>query len=106
MPRSLPVLFPVVAKTARFANIYGPISQRQETSIRYTVMRTILAAGALLLVSSANLLVQSAPASAPLDDAMRAFWDAGSPVDAEKRVAKVVATHAPFDAVLSRLKVG
>ena len=69
-------------------------------------MRTILAAGVLLLVSSANLLVQSAPASTPLDDAVRAFWDAGSAADAEKRVAKVVATHPPFDETLSRLKVG
>jgi hypothetical protein len=73
-------------------------------------MRTILLAGAVLLVSSGGLLVRAAPPSAatgaPLDDAMRAFWEADSPNEAEKRAAKVVAAGAAFDDVLSRLKVG
>ena len=47
---------------------------RNHIPIRYTVMRTILAAG------STN--------------------------EAEKRAAKVVATRAPFDEVLSRLQGG
>jgi hypothetical protein len=37
---------------------------------------------------------------------MRAFWEADSPNEAEKRVAKVVAAGGAFDEVLSRLKVG
>ena len=37
---------------------------------------------------------------------MRAFWEAGSTSEAEKRVAKVVATRARFDEVLSRLQGG
>ena len=73
-------------------------------------MRTILFAGAVLLVSSGSLLVRTAPASAPpasaVEDAMRAFWEADSPSEAEKRVAKVVAAGGAFDDVLSRLKVG
>ncbi|HET9270448.1 MAG TPA: dienelactone hydrolase family protein [Vicinamibacterales bacterium] len=73
-------------------------------------MRTILAAGALLLVSSANVLVRTAPASAPpaapFEDAIRAFWEADSTNEAEKRAVKVVATRAAFDDVLSRLKSG
>ena len=68
-------------------------------------MRTILAVSALVVVST-GLLVRAAPASAPLDDAMRAFWDAGSTSDAEKRVAKVVAARPSFDDVFARLKAG
>jgi poly(3-hydroxybutyrate) depolymerase len=71
--------------------------------IRYTVMRTILAASALLLVS-ATPFVRTAPA--PVEDALRAFWDAGSTGEAEKRASKVVAARPSFDDVLSRLKAG
>jgi hypothetical protein len=75
--------------------------------IRYTVMRTPLTAGALLLAFSTTVLVQTrSPLAASVEDAMRAFWDAGSPGEAEKRVAKVVATGAAFDEVLSRLRAG
>ena len=85
-------------------------ARNRNIPIRYTVMRTFLAAGALLLASSANLLVRTAPASAPLaasvEEALRAFWEADSTNEAEKRAAKVVATHAAFDDVLSRLKGG
>jgi len=73
-------------------------------------MRTILFAGAVLLVSSGSLEVRTAPAAAPaaasVDDAMRAFWEADSPTEAEKRAAKVVAAGGAFDDLLSRLKVG
>ena len=73
-------------------------------------MRTILFASAVLLVSSASLLVRTAPAPAPavspVDDAMRAFWQADSTSEAEKRAAKVVATGAAFDDVVSRLRNG
>ena len=73
-------------------------------------MRTILFAGAMLIASSGSLLVRTAPASAPLaapvEDALRAFWDADSPNEAEKRAAKVVAAGGAFDDVLSRLRVG
>jgi len=85
-------------------------ARNRNIPIRYTVMRTILFAGAVLLVSSGSLLVRTAPASAPpasaVEDAMRAFWEADSPSEAEKRVAKVVAAGGAFDDVLSRLKVG
>jgi hypothetical protein len=75
--------------------------------IRYTVMRTTLTAGALLLAFSTTLLVQTrSPLAASVEDAMRAFWDAGSPSEAEKRVATVVATRATFDEVLPRLRAG
>jgi dienelactone hydrolase len=76
---------------------------RLSMPIRYTVMRTLLAAGVLLVAFSTNLVVQT---PSPLDDAMRAFWDAGSPGEAEKRLAKVVATRATFDEVLTRLRAG
>jgi len=68
-------------------------------------MRTFLT-GIVLLVSAAGLLVRAAPAASPLDDAMRAFWDADSPGDAVKRVPKIVAASPVFDEVLSRLKAG
>jgi dienelactone hydrolase len=72
-------------------------------------MRTFLAAGALLLVSSVSFHAGQARPSAPLaplDEAMRAFWDAASPAEAEKRVARVIATRAGFDEVLARLRAG
>ena len=69
-------------------------------------MRTIFLGSAVLLVVSGSLLVQTAPATTPLDDAMRSFWDAGSPGEAEKRVPKIAATGPAFDEVLSRLRVG
>ena len=69
-------------------------------------MRAILLAGLVLLVTFGGLLVRAAPASAPLDDAIRVFWEADSPNEAEKRAARVVAAGAAFDDVLSRLKVG
>jgi poly(3-hydroxybutyrate) depolymerase len=68
-------------------------------------MRTILIVSALALVST-SLLVRTAPASTPLDDAMGAFWDAGSTSEAEKRIARVVATRPSFDDVAARLKAG
>jgi hypothetical protein len=43
--------------------------------------------------------IPTVSASARLDDAVRAFWDAGSTSDAEKRVAKVVAPRPSFDNV-------
>jgi poly(3-hydroxybutyrate) depolymerase len=66
----------------------------------------MLLAGLVLLVTFGGLLVRAAPASATLDDAMRVFWEADSPNEAEKRAARVVAAGAAFDDVLSRLKVG
>jgi dienelactone hydrolase len=69
-------------------------------------MRTFIVGSAVALVTFGSLVVRTAPASAPLDDAMRAFWDAGSPGEAEKRVAKVVATSPAFGEVLSRLRAG
>src|ERR1044072_4384466 len=70
-------------------------ARNRNIPIRYTFMRTILFAGAVLLVSSGSLLVRTAPAAAPLaapvEDALRAFWEADSPNEAEKRAAKVVA---------------
>jgi dienelactone hydrolase len=72
--------------------------------VRYTGMRRVIVAVALLLVSSPTIVVRTA--STPLDDAMQAFWDADSPAEAERRVSKVVATRAPFMEVLERLKAG
>ena len=69
----------------------------------------MLLASAVLLVSSASLLVRTAPAApaaSPLDDAMRAFWQADSINEAEKHAAKVVATGAAFEDVFSRLRSG
>ncbi len=56
----------------------------------------------------------AAPASTPptstntaaLDAAFRAFWDAESPRDAEKRAASILASGAGFEAVLARLRTG
>jgi dienelactone hydrolase len=73
-------------------------------------MRTVLFATAVLLVSSASLLVRTvpaaAPAASPVEDAMRAFWQAESTSEAEKRAAKVVAAGASFEDVVSRLRDG
>ena len=68
-------------------------------------MRTFFA-GIVLLVSATSLLVRTAPAASPLDDAMRAFWDAESPGEAARRVSQIVALGPSFDDVLSRLKAG
>jgi poly(3-hydroxybutyrate) depolymerase len=67
-----------------------------------------LGAAAVLAAVAGSLVALRAqqPAASALDTAMRAFWDAGSPADAEKRVARVVATGATFDQVLARLKAG
>jgi len=85
-------------------------ARNRNIPIRYTVMRTILFAAAVLLVSSGSLAVRTAPVSAalaaPVEDAMRAFWEADSPNEAETRAAKVVAAGGAFDEVLSRLKSG
>ncbi len=69
-------------------------------------MRANVAGIAVLLVVCGSLLAQTAPAVTPLDDAMRAFWEADSPREAERRVLKVVATSPGFAEVLSRLKAG
>ena len=69
-------------------------------------MRTLSFVGAVMCLSAGSLLVRSAPAVTALDDAMRAFWEAGSPGEAEKRVPKVVATNPAFNDVVSRLKIG
>ena len=42
----------------------------------------------------------------PLDAALRAFWEADSPKDAERRTADVLATRASFATILARLKAG
>jgi poly(3-hydroxybutyrate) depolymerase len=45
-------------------------------------------------------------AAGPLDAALRAFWEADSPKDAEQRVAQVLATRASVATILARLKAG
>jgi poly(3-hydroxybutyrate) depolymerase len=75
-------------------------------TIRYTVMRTFLVGTTVLLVSASVLLGRAAPAVAPLDEAIRAFWDADSPGEAARRVSRIVAAKPAFDDVLSRLEAG
>lgn len=67
-----------------------------------------LGAAAVLAGLAGTVVVSSAqqPTPSALDTALRAFWDAGSPSDAGKRVARVVATGATFDQVLAGLKTG
>jgi poly(3-hydroxybutyrate) depolymerase len=69
-------------------------------------MRSLQVPVALLVLSSAAVSVQTAPASAAFDDAMRAFWQADSPGDAVKRVARIAAAAPSFDEVWARLKAG
>ena len=68
-------------------------------------MRIVLVV-ATLLVSFGGLSVRTAQVPSPLDEAMRAFWDAGSPGEATRRIAGITASGASFADVLSRLRAG
>jgi dienelactone hydrolase len=70
-------------------------------------MRPIPLLGVLLLpLSIVGLTAQTRPAPAPLDAALRAFWEADTPRDAEKQAPQVLAGAADFRAIWDRLKAG
>jgi poly(3-hydroxybutyrate) depolymerase len=61
---------------------------------------------AILALALSSAVVPARSASSPLDDAMRAFWDADSPGEAAKRIARIVAAAPSFDEARSRLEAG
>ena len=70
-------------------------------------MRPSALIGAFALVALSILVNgQKAPATAPLDAAMQAFWSAAAMEDRDAAGTKIVATGAAFDEVVRRLKAG
>lgn len=74
-------------------------------------MRTARAARWLVVAATAaqpwTAAVPAAQQAPPaFDTAMRAFWEAGSPREAEQRASRVAASGASFDQVFERLKAG
>ena len=71
-----------------------------------SAMRRIHLLGVLLALSIGGLTAQTRQTSPPLDVALRAFWEADTPRDAEKQVSQIIATGADFGAIWDRLKAG
>jgi poly(3-hydroxybutyrate) depolymerase len=67
--------------------------------------RRLLAALAVL-ASAAALSAQSASSPGRLDPAMRTFWDAGDPGDADKAARQLIASGAGVEEIRARLKAG
>jgi hypothetical protein len=59
-----------------------------------------------LIGCAGTLSAQTSPSAAPLDVAMRAFWEASSAGDADKAARQAVASGARFDEMYARLKAG
>jgi dienelactone hydrolase len=68
--------------------------------------RVFLAIPAIALAIAVAAAATANGADENVDDALAAFWDARSPIDAEKVVARIVATGVDFDGLFVRLRAG